>query len=102
GAAPTPQGRMPAVLTQDAPVIAFKTGTSYGYRDAWAAGVGGGHAVVVWMGRGDGPPPPGITGREGALPVLFDAFDAIARITPQRPTGLPLREGDDADHTPPS
>src|SRR5262249_5121697 len=84
GAAPTPAGRMPAQLTQDAPVIAFKTGTSYGYRDAWAAGVSGGHAVVVWMGRADGAPRPGVTGREGALPILFDAFDAIARITPQR------------------
>jgi penicillin-binding protein 1C len=102
GAAPTPDGRMPAVLTQDAPVIAFKTGTSYGYRDAWAAGVGNGHAVVVWMGRADGAPRPGITGRAGALPVLFDAFDAIARITPARPSGLPLREGESSDHTPPA
>jgi len=102
GAAPTPEGRMPAALTQDAPVIAFKTGTSYGYRDAWAAGVGNGHAVVVWMGRADGAPRPGITGRAGALPVLFDAFDAIARITPARPSGLPLREGESSDHTPPA
>ncbi len=101
-AAPTPAGRMPAVLTQEAPVIAFKTGTSYGYRDAWAAGVGNGHAVVVWMGRADGAPRPGVTGREGALPILFDAFDAIARITPARPSGPPLREGDSPDHTPPA
>jgi penicillin-binding protein 1C len=101
GAAPTPKGRMPAQLTQDAPVIAFKTGTSYGYRDAWAAGVSGGKAVVVWMGRADGAPRPGITGREGALPILFDAFDAVARITPQRPTGLPLRGAEDGDHIAP-
>src|SRR5262245_3760101 len=51
GSAPAPDGRMPAMLTQEAPVIAFKTGTSYGFRDAWAAGVGAGHAVVVWIGR---------------------------------------------------
>ncbi len=102
GAAPAPAGRMPAVLTQEAPVIAFKTGTSYGYRDAWAAGVGNGHAVVVWMGRADGAPRPGITGREGALPVLFEAFDAIARITPRRPSGPPVREADSADHAPPA
>jgi penicillin-binding protein 1C len=100
GEAPTPTGRMPAALTQDAPVIAFKTGTSYGFRDAWAAGVGNGHAVVVWMGRADGAPRPGVTGRDGALPALFDAFDAIARITPQRPTGLPLREGDEESKAP--
>jgi penicillin-binding protein 1C len=101
-AAPTPAGRMPAVLTQEAPVIAFKTGTSYGFRDAWAAGIGNGHAVVVWMGRADGAPRPGVTGREGALPVLFDAFDAIYRITPGRPSGPPLRDGGNPDHTPPA
>jgi penicillin-binding protein 1C len=81
-AAPTPDGRMPATLTTGAPVIAFKTGTSYGFRDAWAAGVGQGHAVIVWMGRADGAPRPGITGREAALPVLFDAFDTLERIAP--------------------
>jgi penicillin-binding protein 1C len=102
GAAPTPEGRMPAVLTQEAPVIAFKTGTSYGYRDAWAAGVGSGYAVVVWMGRADSAPRPGVTGREGALPVLFDVFDAISRISPARPSGPPLREGDAQDGAPPA
>jgi penicillin-binding protein 1C len=103
---PTPDGRMPARLTQGAPVIAFKTGTSYGYRDAWAAGVvqapgGGGHAVVVWMGRPDGAPRPGVTGREVALPVLFDVFDAINRITPARNIGPELRDVDGVDRTPP-
>lgn len=78
--APAPPGRMPASLTANAPRIAFKTGTSYGYRDAWAAGVAGGYAIVVWTGRPDGAPRPGVTGREAALPVLFDAFDAAARI----------------------
>lgn len=77
--APAPPGRMPARLTADAPDIAYKTGTSYGFRDAWAAGVAGGYAVVVWVGRPDGAPRPGATGREAALPALFDAFDAIAR-----------------------
>ncbi len=90
--APAPQGRVPAFLTQDAPAVAFKTGTSYGFRDAWAAGVAGGYAVVVWMGRADGAPRPGTTGRDAALPVLFDAFDAIARITPARGSGPQLRE----------
>lgn len=40
--------------------IAFKTGTSYGYRDSWAAGFDGHHAVAVWIGRADGQPVPGI------------------------------------------
>lgn len=61
--------------------IAFKTGTSYGYRDAWAAGFDGRHAVAVWMGRPDGAPVAGLVGRDAAAPVLFDAF---ARISPRR------------------
>ena len=77
-AAPTPEGRMPASLTRDAPEIAFKTGTSYGFRDAWAAGVARGFTVVVWVGRADGAPRPGATGRQAALPVLFGVFDKLA------------------------
>lgn len=80
--APAPPGRMPASLASGAPRIAFKTGTSYGFRDAWAAGVAGGHVIVVWTGRPDGAPRPGMTGRDAALPLLFDAFDALARIEP--------------------
>ncbi len=99
--APTPPGRMPAKLTQEAPEIAFKTGTSYGYRDAWAAGVSGGYAVVVWTGRADGAPRSGVTGREGALPVLFDVFDAIARTTPSRASGPALRVAEDTEGEPP-
>lgn len=99
--APAPAGRMPALLTQEAPVIAFKTGTSYGYRDAWAAGTGGGSAVVVWIGRADSAPRPGVTGRDAALPVLFDVFDAITRITPKRSSGPPLREDIPGEHVPP-
>ncbi len=76
-AAPAPAGRMPWSLTGEAPQIAFKTGTSYGFRDAWAAGTGGGYAVVVWVGRADGAPRPGATGRATALPLLFDVFDRI-------------------------
>ena len=73
---PAPPGRMPAALTTGAPRVAYKTGTSYGYRDAWAAGVSGGLVAVVWVGRPDGAPRPGVTGREGALPTLFALFDA--------------------------
>jgi len=102
GSAPAPEGRMPAMLTQEAPVIAFKTGTSYGFRDAWAAGAGNGHAVVVWIGRADSSPRPGITGRDAALPVLFDVYDAVTRITPRRSSGPPLREEIAGGHTPPS
>ena len=54
--------------------IAFKTGTSYGYRDAWAVGYDGRMTIGVWVGRPDGAPVPGIVGRRTAAPILFDAF----------------------------
>lgn len=77
-AAPAPDGRAPSLLTADAPRIAFKTGTSYAFRDAWCFGVAGGWAVGVWVGRADAAPRPGATGRRDAAPILFEAFDAIA------------------------
>ena len=54
--------------------IAFKTGTSYGYRDAWAAGFDGRYVIAVWLGRPDGTPTPGLTGLTKAAPMLFDIF----------------------------
>lgn len=54
--------------------IAFKTGTSYGYRDAWAIGFDGTRTVGVWVGRADNGSVPGLTGRTAAAPVLFDVF----------------------------
>jgi penicillin-binding protein 1C len=54
--------------------IAFKTGTSYGYRDAWAIGYDGRITIGVWVGRPDGAPVPGLVGRVSAAPILFDAF----------------------------
>jgi penicillin-binding protein 1C len=74
---PAPAGRAPPALSVGAPKLAFKTGTSYGFRDALAAGVGDGWTVVVWTGRPDGGARPGMTGREAALPVLFQAFDIL-------------------------
>jgi penicillin-binding protein 1C len=65
--------------------IAFKTGTSYGYRDAWSVGFDGRRTVGVWVGRADGAPVPGLVGRATAAPILFDAF---ARM-PGLPAALP-------------
>ena len=45
--------------------IAYKTGTSYGYRDAWAVGFDGKRTIGVWIGRPDGAPVAGLTGRTG-------------------------------------
>ena len=61
--------------------IAYKTGTSYGYRDAWAIGYDGRHVVAVWVGRPDNASTPGLMGHGAAAPILFDAF---ARISPHR------------------
>ncbi|MBS7541352.1 penicillin-binding protein 1C [Ancylobacter lacus] len=66
-------------------LIAFKTGTSFGYRDAWSIGFDGRRTIGVWVGRPDGQPVPGMIGRQVAAPVLFDAF---ARVAP-RPAPLP-------------
>lgn len=75
--APSLAGRAPASLSASAPVIAYKTGTSYGYRDAWAAGHANGLTIVVWAGRADGAPRPGETGRKSAAPLLFALMDAL-------------------------
>ncbi|MEQ8404121.1 MAG: penicillin-binding protein 1C [Oceanicaulis sp.] len=80
---PAPPGRMPAHLAARAPSVAYKTGTSYGFRDAWAAGITGGHVIIVWTGRPDGAPRPGATGREAALPALFDLADTLVRHIPE-------------------
>ena len=74
---PAPRGRAPAALTRLGPRMAFKTGTSYGFRDALAAGVVGGYAIVVWTGRADGGARGGLTGRDAALPLLFDVADSL-------------------------
>jgi len=59
--------------------IAFKTGTSYGYRDAWSVGFDGKHTIGVWVGRPDGAPVPGLIGRVAAAPILFEAFARMTR-----------------------
>lgn len=65
--------------------IAFKTGTSYGYRDAWSIGFDGRTTIGVWVGRADGAPVPGLVGRNAAAPVLFDAFARTGKL----PVALP-------------
>jgi penicillin-binding protein 1C len=65
--------------------VAFKTGTSYGYRDAWSVGFDGRYTIGVWVGRPDGAPVPGLLGRTAAAPILFDAFARSGKI----PLALP-------------
>ncbi|NKN38253.1 penicillin-binding protein 1C [Agrobacterium sp. a22-2] len=54
--------------------IAYKTGTSYGYRDAWSVGFDGRYVLGVWVGRPDNAAIPGLTGYATAAPILFEAF----------------------------
>jgi penicillin-binding protein 1C len=75
----------PPPITASPGRLAFKTGTSYGYRDAWAVGFDGQYVVGVWVGRPDGTPVPELSGINSAAPMLFEAFD---RIGPKR---TPLR-----------
>lgn len=75
--APLPEGfaALPVALRERR--IAFKTGTSAGYRDAWAAGYSANWTVVVWVGHADGTPRPGQLGRLSALPILFKAYGRL-------------------------
>jgi penicillin-binding protein 1C len=66
--------------------IAFKTGTSYGYRDAWAVGFDGKRTIGVWVGRADGAPVPGLVGRVAAAPILFEAFARTGKLPAALPT----------------
>lgn len=57
--------------------IAWKTGTSFGFRDAWAVGVTSNYVVGVWVGNADGEGRPGLTGVNAAAPVLFDVYSFL-------------------------
>jgi penicillin-binding protein 1C len=75
-AAPPPPGVLPVEVRRSRP-LAFKTGTSYGYRDAWAIGYDREVTIAVWAGRPDGTPMPGRSGRLTAAPILFKIADLL-------------------------
>lgn len=82
--------------------IAYKTGTSYGYRDAWAVGFDRRHTIAVWVGRPDNASVPGLVARQVAAPILFDAFARIgveSDTSPPPPGALIARNS--ADLPPP-
>jgi penicillin-binding protein 1C len=75
--------------------VAWKSGTSWGYRDAWAVGFDGAHTVLAWLGRADGTPSPGATGRSAAAPLMFATFGllppaALPAPKPSTPRPAPL------------
>ncbi|GFK92897.1 Penicillin-binding protein 1C [Fundidesulfovibrio magnetotacticus] len=78
------------------PVVAWKTGTSFGHRDAWAVGFSARHAVGVWAGNVEGRPVKGISGARQAAPLLFDVFRALepGGSSLPRPEGLNLEQAE--------
>ncbi|WP_417803998.1 penicillin-binding protein 1C [Thalassospira lucentensis] len=75
---PRPRGYQVTVDDHRMP-IAFKTGTSYGYRDGWAFGYAGDYTVGVWVGKASGQPVPNQTGLRNAAPILFSVFEKLPR-----------------------
>lgn len=59
--------------------IAWKTGTSFGFRDGWAIGISGNYVVGIWVGNADGEGRPGLTGISAAAPILFEIFGALPK-----------------------
>ena len=62
---------------QSSKKVAWKTGTSFGFRDGWAVGVTSTYAVGVWVGNADGEGRPGLTGTDAAAPLMFDIFSLL-------------------------
>src|SRR3546814_2299062 len=87
---PRPGERADTFDRSGRPRVAWKTGTSYGFRDAWAIGGTRRHTVGVWVGRPDGTPLPGQYGAVTALPLMFEVIDS-----------LPRRRGDNVQRPPP-
>lgn len=76
-------------LFSSAQQISWKTGTSFGFRDAWAVGTNSRYVVGVWVGNADGEGRPGLVGRRAAAPILFDIFSSLpASEWFQKPTEL--------------
>jgi len=76
--------RDPRVELVQRPVLAWKTGTSYGFRDAWAIGVGPRYLIGVWIGRPDGTPVPGQFGLASAAPLMLQVHDVLTNRDSQR------------------
>ncbi|MDD2053191.1 peptidoglycan glycosyltransferase PbpC [Pseudomonas putida] len=73
------------------PQLAWKTGTSYGFRDAWAIGVGPRYLIGVWIGRPDGTPVPGQFGLASAAPLMLQVHDVLSNRDSQRGLVAPVQ-----------
>ncbi|MEY8849630.1 penicillin-binding protein 1C [Psychroserpens sp. XS_ASV72] len=72
-----PEGNESWEFFDDSKAIAWKTGTSFGFRDAWAIGTTKDYVVGVWVGNADGEGRPGLVGVQTAAPILFEVFDLL-------------------------
>lgn len=82
--------RDPRAQLAQRPTLAWKTGTSYGFRDAWAIGVGPRHLIGIWIGRPDGTPVPGQFGLASAAPLLLQVHDLLVNRDSQRGIAAPV------------
>lgn len=82
---PLPDGSLPAVVP-----LAWKTGTSYGYRDAWAIGVNARYLIGIWTGRPDGTPVVGQFGFLSAVPLLSQVNNLLLSRAAEMKGGLPV------------
>uniref|UniRef100_UPI0035671ED3 penicillin-binding protein 1C n=1 Tax=Seonamhaeicola sp. TaxID=1912245 RepID=UPI0035671ED3 len=74
-----PEGDENWEFFDDSKQIAWKTGTSFGFRDAWAIGTTKDYVVGVWVGNADGEGRPGLVGVQTAAPILFEVFDLLPK-----------------------
>ena len=75
--AKNPRPDLGTLAQTDAPRVSWKTGTSWGFRDAWSAGLVGPYALVVWLGNFDGHGNPALVGVDAAAPLFFSIVDAL-------------------------
>ncbi|MBV5324864.1 MAG: penicillin-binding protein 1C, partial [Rhodospirillaceae bacterium] len=91
---PPPAAWLASGNRRQASRIAYKTGTSYGYRDAWAVGYTKDYTIGIWVGRPDGSFSGGRMGRDAAAPLLFEVFDQLppseSALAPVPPAGVLL------------
>ncbi len=88
-----PRPNLPSASRSAAQPVAWKTGTSWGFRDAWTAGIVGPYVLVVWVGNFDGSGNPALIGAEAAAPLFFDLVDALVASNtplPEPPRRWPL------------
>ncbi len=72
-----PRPDAPALPAASRPAVAWKTGTSFGFRDAWSLGVVGRYVLAVWVGNFDGSANPALVGREAAAPLFFSIVNSL-------------------------